>query len=263
MTFSCGHLVGRELQFAHSAQAAGPAPDPIEIYASAIDASDYAERLSALVKRVVPTIGDLLDIGAGGGQLGRALRIVGRRWTAIEPNPNMTVRLSRLAGAPHVIRCGWEAAQIPRKSHDTVLAASIAAPFQTPAAFLSRCLAWTRRTVVWIVPAHRGPRGLVFAGCLPPKWHCEDETPGVEIVLGKLPANHQPRVVATAEWTFAGVFADLERLADYLADRLGWAPPDSRRHEMSAHLLSRAKPHPAGHRLEIPRRSAVLVWGEL
>jgi hypothetical protein len=236
--------------------------DPIEIYAAAIDTSDYAERLAASVRRFAPSIGDLLDIGAGGGQLGRALRVPGRHWTAVEPNPNMQARLARLDQPPRVIRCGWEAVELPANGHDTVLAASIAAPLQVPGAFLTRCLAWTRRSVVWIVPAHRGPRGMVFAGCLPAEWHGEDETPGIEIVLGRLPADRQPHLVATTEWTFSGVFADLDWLASYIADRLGWARADPRRSDMTLHLKSQAKPHQAGYVLQIPRKSAVLIWGE-
>ena len=179
--------------------------DPIEIYASAIDTSDYAERLSALIRPMVPGVGDLLDIGAGGGQLGEALRVVGRRWTAVEPNPNMKARLAGLGTPPRVIGCGWEAADIPARDHDTVLAASIAAPLRAPGAFLSHCLTWARCTVVWVVPAHRGPRGLVFAGCLPAEWHAEDETPGVEIVLGELPADRQPRRCGRRMDFFRGV----------------------------------------------------------
>jgi hypothetical protein len=262
VSFLAVHQIDWRLQPVLAAQPVSWPPDPIEIYASAIDTSDYAERLGALVRRVVPAVGDLLDIGAGGGQLGWALRGIGRRWTAVEPNPNMHARLARLGAAPHIIRCGWEKADVGANGHDTVLAASIAAPFEEPGAFLSRCLAWTRQTVVWIVPAHRGPRGLVFAGCLPAEWHGEDETPGFEIVLGKLPTDRQPRLVATTEWTFSGVFADLDRLANYLGDRLGWTQPDPRRQRMVAHLMNQAKPHPAGYRLEIPRKSAVLVWGK-
>jgi hypothetical protein len=237
--------------------------DPIEIYAAAIDTSDYAERLAALVRRCVPSVGDLLDIGAGGGQLGQELRVFGRRWTALEPNRNMQARLACLDQPPRVIPCGWGAAELSTNGHDTVLAASIAAPLEVPGAFLTRCLAWTRRAVVWIVPAHRGPRGVVFAGCLPAEWHGEDETPGIEIVLGRRPADRRPRVVTTTEWTFSGAFADLDQLASYIADRLGWTRPDPRRSHVTAHLMTRAKPHPAGYLLEIPRKSAVLVWGQL
>jgi hypothetical protein len=53
---------------------------------------------------------------------------------------------------------------------------------------------------------------------------------------------------------------DLPELAAYLADRLGWATADERREQLLAHLAAQAKPDAAGLRLDIPRKSAVLVW---
>jgi hypothetical protein len=230
--------------------------DPIELYAAAIDTSDYVARVVPLIRQSVGDIGDLLDVGAGGGQLGRALRAPNCRWTAIEPASNMRARLARLEDPPHVIAGGWKA--VACAEHDTVLAANIAAPLQEPDAFLARCRAWARRCVVWVVPAQHGPHGMCFAGCLPTEWHGEDETPGVDIVLRALAPTAQPRSIAFADWTFSGVVADLEALAVYLADRLRW--PQSRRPEMSAHLIRQAKRDPRGYRLDIPRKSAVLVW---
>jgi Methyltransferase domain len=232
--------------------------DPIELYAAAVDVSDYITRVAPLVRQNVGDIGDLLDIGAGGGQLGRALRAPNRRWTAIEPSSNMRARLAQLEDPPRVITQRWETADVPSGGHDTVLAANIAAPLQEPNAFLQRCRAWARHAVVWVVPAQHGPRGMCFAGCLPAAWHGEDETPGVDIVLRGLAPSAQPRSIVFAEWTFSGVVADVEALAIYLADRLGW--PQSRRPEMTAHLARQAKRDPRGYRLDIPRKSAVLVW---
>ena len=251
---------GANVALAPTHDVAGPsqAIDPIELYAAAIDSSDYVARVSPLIRRDVPDIGDLLDIGAGGGQLGHALRAPNRRWTAIEPSSNMRARLARLSDPPRIIAGGWEAAELPVGGHDTVLAANIAAPLQEPNAFLARCLAWARRTVVWVVPAQEGPRGMCFAGCLPAAWHGEDETPGVDIVLRALAPAAQPHAVAVAEWTFTGIVADVANLANYLADRLGW--PDSRRPDLRAHLARQARPEAGGYRLDIPRKSAVLVW---
>jgi hypothetical protein len=232
--------------------------DPIELYAAGVDTSDYVARVAPLIRRSVGEIGDLLDIGAGGGQLGRALRATDRRWTAIEPSARMRARLARLDHCPHVLAGGWDAADVPAGAHDTVLAANIAAPLHETSAFLSRCLAWTRRAVVWIVPAQHGPRGMCFAGCLPAEWHGEDETPGVDIVLRALTPSAQPTSIALTDWTFSGVVPDLERLASYLADRLGW--PQARRPDLTAHLARQATRDARGWRLDIPRKSAVLVW---
>lgn len=232
--------------------------DPIELYAAAVDTSDYVARVAPLVRQSVGEIGDLLDVGAGGGQIGSALRVPNRGWTAIEPSAGMRARLARLQYPPRILVDGWDAADVPAGAHDTVLAANIAAPLQAPGAFLPKCLAWTRGAVVWVVPAQHGPRGMCFAGCLPAQWHGEDETPGIDIVLRALGPSAQPASVALAEWTFSGIVPDLERLARYLADRLGW--PEGRRPEMIARLADQARSDPRGHRLDIPRRSAVLVW---
>jgi hypothetical protein len=237
---------------------AGAGIDPIELYAAAIDISDFVARVAPLIRQGVHDIGDLLDIGAGGGQLGRVLRAPNCRWTAIEPAANMRARLASLKDPPHLIAEGWETTAVPFGGHDTVLAANIAAPLQEPNVFLQRCRAWARRTVVWVVPAQHGPHGMCFAGCLPASWHGEDETPGVDIVLCGLEPSAQPHSVAFAEWTFSGPVADVEALATYLADRLGW--PQGRRPEMTAHLARQAKRDPRGYRLDIPRKSAVLVW---
>jgi SAM-dependent methyltransferase len=241
----------------HVADDSGPI-DPIELYAAGVDTSDYVAHVAPLIRQGVGEIGDLLDIGAGGGQIGAALRAPQRRWTAVEPSSNMRARLARLSAPPLVIAEGWELADLPIRGHDTVLAANIAAPLQEPNAFLARCLSWSRRSVVWVVPAQHGPHGLCFAGCLPAAWHGEDETPGVDLVLRGLAPSAQPHALAVAEWTFSGIVADVAELAAYLADRLGWPP--SRRSEMTAHLARQAKPDPRGYRLEIPRKSAILIW---
>jgi hypothetical protein len=237
-----------------------PDVDPLALYAAAIGTSDYVARVAPLVRKRVPDIGDLLDVGAGGGQLGSALRDPRRQWTAIEPAASMRARLAALDRPPQLLAGGWQVAA-PGLAHDTVLAATMPAFLDTPGIFLARCRAWTRRTVVWIVPSQAGPRGLCMAGCLPSAWHGEDETPGVDIVLSGLPSSEQPDGIAFADWTFTAVVPDIAELATYLAERLRWPAADGRRPQMTAHLAAQAKHGPAGYRLEIARKSAVLVWG--
>jgi hypothetical protein len=234
--------------------------DPLELYASAIDTSDYVAALAPLIRRSVPEVGRLLDVGAGGGQLGMAMHDPVRSWTAIEPSPTMRARLAKLAHPPRIVAAGWEEAEVAH-GHDTVLAATMPAFFDHPERFLARCRDWAR-TVVWVVPAHAGPRGLCFAGCLLPEWHREDETPGIDITMRGLSPSSRPRHVAFVDWTFTGVVPDLLELSSYLADRLGWAASDERRKQMTAHLVRQARRQGSGYRLDIPRRSAVLVWGQ-
>jgi hypothetical protein len=240
----------------------GNSLDPLELYASAIDTSDYVGRVVPVARRLLPHVGELLDVGAGGGQLGAALQDIRLPWSAIEPSPTMRARLMRLHRPPRIVPMGWEEAAVPDGAHDTVLAATMPALFDQPDEFLARCLAWARRSVVWVVPAHRGPRGLCFAGCLPSKWHGEDETPGIDVVLRGLSPEFRPHSIAFVDWTFSGVVRDLGALSNYLCDRLGWPRTDGRRFELAAHLAAQARPDAAGVRLEIPRKSAVLVWGK-
>jgi SAM-dependent methyltransferase len=239
-----------------------PSIDPLALYAAAIDTSDYVAQLAPLVRRSVPAIGDLLDVGAGGGQLGGALRDSAHLWTAIEPSPSMQARLAALDQPPRLVSAGWHDADVTPDGHDTVLAATMPATMDEPEAFLARCRRWARQTVVWVVPAHAGPRGLCFAGCLPLEWHGEDETPGIDIVLRGLKPSSKPRNVSFADWTFTGIVPDLDELASYLADRLGWSAADDRRARMRSHLALKAKQDVTGFRLEISRKSAVLVWGK-
>jgi hypothetical protein len=236
--------------------------DPLELYASAIDTSDYVARVVPVVRRFVSSTGELLDVGAGGGQLGAALRQPLHGWSAIEPSLPMRARLAKLHVVPRIVPLGWEAADVAPGAHDTVLAATMPALFDQPDRLLERCRAWARRTVVWVVPAHRGPRGLCFAGCLPSTWHGEDETPGLDIVLRGLSPATRPDRIGLVDWTFSGVVKDLAVLSAYLADRLGWSETDARRAELAAHLAAQARPDAAGLRLDIPRKSAVLVWGK-
>lgn len=239
---------------------AGRTIDPLELYAAAIDTSNYVAALAPLIRRAVPAVGRLLDVGAGGGQLGLAIHDAAMSWTAIEPSPTMRRRLLRLPQPPHIIATGWEQAAIGDR-HDTALAATMPAFFDEPEAFLARCHEWAR-TIIWVVPAHAGPKGLCFAGCLPREWHREDETPGIDIVMRGLAPASRPAFTAFADWTFTGIVPDLEELSAWLADRLGWAPSDERREWLTAHLARQAKRQGTGFRLDIPRRSAVLMWGQ-
>ena len=149
--------------------------DPLEIYAAGIDQSDYVQRVCPLIAPLVQPVGDLLDIGAGGGQLGRALQPVGARWQAIEPSPVMRRRLRRHRSAPaRIVARRWEDLTPDGACCDTLLAANIAAPLTEAGRFLDACRVWARRAIVWVVPAQHGPRGLCLAGCLPREWHGED-----------------------------------------------------------------------------------------
>jgi hypothetical protein len=233
--------------------------DPLALYASGIDGSDYVARVVPIIRSFVTEIGDLIDIGAGGGQLGAALAGDDQRWLAIEPAPVMQARLRALPRPPQVIPSSWDQQGLQVERATTVCAANMPAPLTAPVAFLAQCRAWAHRNVVWVVPAQNGPRGLCLGGCLPREWHGEDETPGIDLVLSNLGAD-QPDLMQVTDWTFSLVTTDLTRLAAYLADRLGWPPSDTRRPDLLAHLTRQATTTSEGLRLSVYRRSAILVW---
>ncbi|WID96517.1 hypothetical protein QO058_28025 [Bosea vestrisii] len=233
--------------------------DPLALYASAIDTSDYAARVAPLIRNLAADIGDLVDVGAGGGQLGAALLGRGRRWTTIEPAPVMQARLAARTERPKIIPFGWDDERVSCEPADTVLAATMPGYFHDPLAFLARCRQWARRQIIWAVPAQNAPRGLILAACLPREWHGEDETPGIDLVLPKLQGNEPDRMGAI-DWTFSLVLRDLPEFAAFQADRLGWTPDDPRRPQLLDHLMKQAVPAEAGWRLSCHRRSAILVW---
>ena len=234
--------------------------DPLGLYAAAMDTSDYVEVVVPVVRTMAPAFRSLLDVGAGGGQLGNGLRDAGAPWTTIEPSALMQQRLALFPSPPAIIPSGWMDAEIAAGSHDLVLAATMPALFEQPEALLDRCLRWARHAVTWVVPAQNGPKGLILAGCLPSAWHGEDETPGIELTLSRLPRSRHPERMAFAEWTFSAIVPDIAAIASFLAGRLGWTEGDGRRPELLNHLRRQAKPDPAGHRLDIPRKSAILTW---
>ena len=238
--------------------------DALELYASGIDGSDYVERVAPLIRGHLPEIKALLDVGAGGGQLGHALTLsaLATRWTAIEPSLTMQRRLRKLPVLPKILPCGWADARASHHGYDTVLAANMPAPLTDAISFLLLCREWTRRSIVWVVPAQNGPRGLCLAGLLPAEWHGEDETPGVDIVLRRLPPEDQPDTILTTPWFFRLTVPSIPGIARYLAGRLGWPEDDPRRPDLVAHLQTAAEPVPGGMRLTVPRASAILIWSK-
>jgi SAM-dependent methyltransferase len=234
--------------------------DPLELYATGIDASDYTARVMPHLAAIAGGSGALLDLGAGSGQLGAQLRRRFGAWLAVEPGERMRARLRALHPAPEqIIDRGWEDLDLAPGSVDCALAANIAAPLTDARAFLAHCRRWSRDSIVWIVPAQHGPRGLCLAGCLPREWHGEDETPGVEVVRRQLGPDEMPRF-DTVSWTFTLPVADVDAVATYLADRLHWRGDDPRRAAISRLLAGRLRSDGQRQYLDVPRASAILVW---
>lgn len=245
--------------------ASGFAPFPVSpetglaLYASGIDTSDYVQKILPVLRQLAPDVGDLIDVGAGGGQLGGALRAPDGNWTAVEPSRVMQARLAALPVPPVIVPARWEEAGERVGMADTVLAATMPGYFGDARAFLAWCKTRARRRVVWLTPAQAAPRGLVLAACLPREWHREDETPGIDLVLPQL-GDAAPHHWPIVDWTFSLVTPELPQLAAWMADRLGWSADDDRRPALFHHLAAQAIATPQGLRLSCSRRSAILIW---
>lgn len=231
------------------------------IYAQGIDASDYVVKVAPIVQQVVADIGNLLDVGAGAGQLGNALSDKQKQWVAIEPDAYMGNRLSAYPHCTKVITSGWEeVTELAEHSFDTVLAANMIAPQTAAINFLARCRAWTRNAIVWIVPSQRGPKKICLTGCLLSKWLVEEKETGYQRVMAQLPENDCPTHTLTVDWTFTYVAKELDKVATHLANQLGWEASDSRRKEMRDHLYQQAIKHELGYMLKEPKQSSILIW---
>ena len=58
----------------------------------------------------------------------------------------------------------------------------------------------------------------------------------------------------------AGLSLSAMSIGAFLAARLAWSAHDPRRPQLRAHLAQQAKSHANGFRLDIARRSAVMIW---
>lgn len=233
----------------------------MSIYADGIDASDYVMKIAPAIRELVAETGDLLDVGAGAGQLGNALSNKQKQWVAIEPDAYMADRLSSYPHCTQVIMSGWEeVTELTHHTFDTVLAANMIAPQAAAVDFLKRCREWTRNTIVWIVPSQRGPKKICLTGCLLNKWLAEEQQTGYERVISQLAKADYPSHTLAVDWTFSYMAEDVDKVAAHLANQLGWELSDSRRGEMRDHLYQQAIKQPSGYLLKEPKQSSILIW---
>lgn len=232
--------------------------DATELYAAGVDLSDYAERVAPAVRALAAPVGRLLDVGAGGGQLGLALSDPALGWTAIEPNPAMRARLLALPDPPRVIDALWRDADLVPGAVDTVLASNVPPHRQEPEAFLAACRRWAARSVVWAVNASESS-DVWLASFLPPDQRGPRPEVGLYDILQRLAAD-PPHEIRFVDWTYRCLALDLSALGGHVADRLGWTPDDPRRPGVEARLRAAAVPGRDGPVLELPRKTAVLFW---
>ena len=138
-----------------------------ELYAQTIAQSGYADA-------VVPLLGgpfaDVLDIGAGSGELTHRVLSDGARWSAVEPQPAMQRRLhaQRPSLAPRGIELllypqTWQALPCDMVAH-TVLAANVGATHHEAARFFDAMRPRAQKNMLWVVAAQHGPSTFLCSG---------------------------------------------------------------------------------------------------
>lgn len=234
-----------------------------DLYAQTIAASGYAHA-------VVPLLGgpfdDVLDIGAGSGELTRRVLSDGAVWRAVEPHAFMQKRLSEVADSLSVrgIRLSlfahdWQCLP-PGITADVVLAANLGATHHEPAAFFDEMRPRARKRMCWVVPAQAGPSTFCLAGFLPPDLHGADVQPAVERCLAGLGAAGQPREVVFANWTYRMFFPDVQSAQQFFLDRLSLLPASPRGQAVQAFVQHHLRPVNNGLEARCEKRSAVLHW---
>ena len=205
---------------------------PTDLPNTAVDLADYVRCVAPFIQNTLGEVGDLLDIGAGDGQLGLTLYTQCRHWVAIEPDPYMCNLLSSCLRCSRIIAGGWhEVHHLTGRSFDTVLAAHLPIPLTDVELFLQRCRHWTRDAIVWLVPA------------------------GIEL-LDQLPVMDQPAVMQTIDWSLTCQITDLADFAQQQAAQSA----EYGFNDLYDMLLRQSRQQDAGWQLMLPQQSTVLIW---
>lgn len=235
--------------------------NPMAVYAEGINHSNYIQCVAPLIKNVLTNIGDLLDVGAGAGQLGASLSSSEKQWVTIEPDPYMRNCLKQYPNCSQIIASGWqEVTDLPAQSFDTVLAANMIAPQAQANQFLERCRYWSRNAIIWLVPSQRGPKNLCLAGCLPEEWINEENVTGYGKVISQLSISDYPDHTLTADWTFNYITNNIDQIATHMANQLDWGKTDLRRTAMRDHLYNQSIREGQNYHLQVAKQSTILIW---
>lgn len=208
-------------------------PDP-GFYEISPGGSDYLDRVSSLIARLVPGYCTVAEVGSAPGELRRTLRDLSGV-TDAQAGSDSDLVLTRV---DDLDRCDM------RK-------------------LLSHCLVSARRAVVWVVPADDGTRliGPTLTGCLPRAWveELESQPLSLETLYANVSRDCQPSIVTSTAWSMPLVIRDLGAFTTDLTHRLGWSG-SPREADLQRHLSQVTAAHPFGHAVPVSRRSAVLAW---
>ncbi len=235
-------------------------------------ANFYAETIaqSSYAKNVAPLLGaalcDVLDIGAGSGELTRRALAFGAHWAAVEPNAAMQERLSAMRNQLQLQRIrltvhtdSWQSLA-SGVSAKTVLAANLGATHQDAAVFFDAMRPRATEHMLWVVPAQAGPSTFCLAGFLPLYLHGADTQPAVDRCIADLGSERAPDSVSFADWRYQVSFASTHAAQAHFLDRLGLDRASSRGQEVADFVAHNLRRKSAGLVASCQKRSAVLRW---
>lgn len=222
------------LEFPPQVGQSQPASPDLSFYEISPGGSDYVDRVSSLIARLIPGYGTVAELGSASGELCRALR-------------DRSAGMDAEAGSDSdlVLTCVNDVARFDTRK------------------LLSHCLVSARRAVVWVVPADDGTRllGPTLTGCLPRAWveEMESQRLSLETLYATVSRDCPPSIVTSTAWSMPLVIRDLGAFTAGLTHRLGWSG-STREADLREHLAQVAHAHPFGHAIPVSRRSAVLAW---
>ena len=237
--------------------------DQADFYARTIAQSGYADA-------VVPCLGgpfaDVLDIGAGSGELTSRVLSDGARWMAVEPQAAMQRRL--LAQRPKLTTRGIELLLHQQSWQDlppglmatTVLAANLGATHHEAARFFDLMRPRAQKNMVWVVAAQQGPSTFCAAGFLPPDLHGANAQPAIDRCLADLGSHRQPHALLFADWDYRVVFPDVAHAQAFYLQRLALPEGSAKGQAVRDFVANHVESLRDGVAASCHKRSAVLRW---
>jgi SAM-dependent methyltransferase len=232
-------------------------------YRRALERSDYAEKVLAVLAPLLAGCETALDVGAGCGALALPLAERLGRVTAIEPAPAMAGALREEARARkleniEVIEAAW--GEVPIRPHDVVLCAHVGELAQAGSAFPRQASALARRGVALVRDTEEG-RDKFFFSELYPIFLGRPYTPGCnyEETLEDLGRVGISPTITLVSYSSDQPFTDLEEACDFWTDYLGLEGADVRRF-LRQFLQGRLLLDGAGLVAPYEKRAAVIWW---
>jgi hypothetical protein len=234
-----------------------------DFYAHTMAESGYADA-------VVPLMGapftEVLDIGAGSGELTRRALADRAVWRAVEPNAAMQRHL--MGHAPSLAERGIEVILHPQAwqhlphtlTAATVLAANLGATHHQAAEFFDAMQPRAQRNMIWVVAAQNGPSTFCAAGFLPPELHRADMTPAVDRCVMDLGRHRQPHSIEYADWEYRVEFSDVAQAQHYFLQRLALDQQGSLGQALQRFVADHVKTSSLGVVASCRKRSAVMRW---